>query len=177
LPESISGIWSLWEVNLSTTSLTDGFSRKRFLPVFVNDKGRPFVPTAKRIWDLLLTESIEVLESCDPSHSAPWYEMSLAAASVQGETLHAERKEEHLARIKDRRTRSKYAFEARMKVISRIGLPAVRDYRRKRLERDHLLDIEGIDESEICVPDIHALMFLRVGGKSSSIVEAGAPQA
>lgn len=25
-------------------------SRKRFLPVFINEEGRPFVPTAKRVW-------------------------------------------------------------------------------------------------------------------------------
>jgi superfamily II DNA or RNA helicase len=176
LPESISGVWSLWEVNLSAANLEDGFSRKQFLPVFVNDEGRPFVPTAKRIWDLLLTESIEVLESSDPGQSTPWYEMSLAAACLQGEVIHVEMKEEHLARIKDKRMRSNYAFESRMKVISRIGLPAVRDQRRNRLERDYSLDIQRIAEAEICVPDLHALMLLKVGRKSSLIVEVGVPQ-
>ena len=39
------------EISLSAP----GFSRRRFLPVFATDDGRTFVPTAKRIWDLLLT--------------------------------------------------------------------------------------------------------------------------
>jgi len=51
LPETVTGVWSLWEISLSA----DTFSRKRFLPIFVNDDGRAFLPTARRIWDLLLT--------------------------------------------------------------------------------------------------------------------------
>ena len=56
LPKTVAGIWSLWEVRL----LAEGFSRRRFLPVFAMDDGRTFVPTAKRIWDLLLTEDIHL---------------------------------------------------------------------------------------------------------------------
>ena len=56
LPDSVNGVWSLWEIGLAT----QGASRKRFLPVFINDEGRPFVPTAKRVWDLLLTETVSV---------------------------------------------------------------------------------------------------------------------
>src|SRR5690606_14663702 len=47
LPGSFSGIWSLWEIGLAAI----GANRKRFLPVFINDEGRPFVPAAKRVWD------------------------------------------------------------------------------------------------------------------------------
>src|SRR5436190_1109290 len=54
LPDTVNGVWSLWEVNLSA----EGFSRRRFLTVFVTDDGRTFMPTAKRIWDLLLTEHL-----------------------------------------------------------------------------------------------------------------------
>lgn len=56
LPDSVRGIWSLWEISLAA----EGLSRKRFLPVFINEEGRPFVPTAKRVWDLLLTETMRV---------------------------------------------------------------------------------------------------------------------
>jgi hypothetical protein len=37
LPDSVRGIWSLWEISLAA----EGLSRKRFLPVFVNEEGRP----------------------------------------------------------------------------------------------------------------------------------------
>lgn len=45
LPDSVRGVWSLWEISLSA----EDFSRRRFLSVFVNDEGRTFLPTAKRI--------------------------------------------------------------------------------------------------------------------------------
>ena len=37
LPETVKGVWSLWEITLSA----DDFSRRRFLPVFIEiDDGR-----------------------------------------------------------------------------------------------------------------------------------------
>ncbi|HSN74019.1 MAG TPA: DEAD/DEAH box helicase, partial [Anaerolineae bacterium] len=80
LPETVTGVWSLWEISLSA----DTFSRKRFLPIFVNDDGRAFLPTARRIWDLLLTERMELVEALTPADSLHW-DQSLTAATVQGE--------------------------------------------------------------------------------------------
>ena len=71
LPDGIVGVWSLWEISLSAP----GFSRKRFLPVFATDDGRTFVPTAKRVWDLLLTEAVEIHgTSTAPTESATWFD-------------------------------------------------------------------------------------------------------
>ena len=85
LPDSVNGIWSLWEIGL----VAPGANRKRFLPVFINDEGRPFVPTAKRVWDLLLTEMVSVLSVADAEDSARWFEASFAVAGAQGEALFA----------------------------------------------------------------------------------------
>jgi hypothetical protein len=91
LPDSVHGVWSLWEISLSA----EGFSRKRFLPVFATDDGRTFVPTAKRIWDLLLTESIEIKGTTTAEQAASWFDTSLAAAKNQGERMFAEMLGEH----------------------------------------------------------------------------------
>ena len=56
LPDSVRGVWSLWEISLAA----EGFIRKRFLPIFATEDGRTFIPTATRVWDLLLTETVEV---------------------------------------------------------------------------------------------------------------------
>lgn len=73
LPETVTGVWSLWEIALSADTFTgrsplagdepghaagavarkraptaDTFSRKRFVPIFINDDGRAFLPTARR---------------------------------------------------------------------------------------------------------------------------------
>jgi hypothetical protein len=92
LPDSVNGVWSLWEIGLAA----QGASRKRFLPVFINDEGRPFVPTAKRVWDLLLTETVSVQSVADAEdsmrvgsrHRLPW-------PGAQGEPMFAVLAEEH----------------------------------------------------------------------------------
>jgi superfamily II DNA or RNA helicase len=172
LPDSICGIWSLWEISLSA----EGFNRRRFLPLFATEEGRTFMPTAKRIWDLLLTEQVEVLGAGDVGAGVEgddwtrWFEVSLTAASTQGERLFSELLDEHRIRLKEDRERALYAYNARAQAIGRIGLPAVREHRRKRLEQEHQARLAALEEASACVPDLYAVMMLRVGALS----EAGA---
>lgn len=95
------------------------------------------MPTAKRVWDLLLTETVSVHGVADAEESARWFESSFAVARVQGEPLFATLAEEHCARIKEERGRAIYAFDARVQAIGRIGLPAVREFRSRRLRAEH----------------------------------------
>ncbi len=159
LPDSVRGVWSLWEISLSA----DDFSRRRFLSVFVNDEGRTFLPTAKRIWDLLLTEHVEIVGAVAAGDASGCFERSREAALVQGERIFAELIEEHGARIQDERQRAKYAFDARHQAIGRIGLQTVRDYRRKRLLADHDARMAQLDAAEAYTPDLTAVLMLRVG--------------
>lgn len=160
LPDSVRGIWSLWEISLAA----EGLSRKRFLPVFINEEGRPFVPTAKRVWDMLLTETVDVHAVTGADESAKSFEASHAAASTQGERIFTELLTEHRARLREERERAVYAFEARGQAIGRIGLPAVREHRRKRLQQEHNARVAALDDMEASVPDLHAVMMVRVSG-------------
>jgi hypothetical protein len=162
LPDSVRGIWSLWEISLAA----EGLSRKRFLPVFINEEGRPFVPTAKRVWDLLLTETVELHAVTGAEESAKWFEASYAAASTQGERIFNELLTEHRARLKEERERAVYAFDARSQAIGRIGLAAVREHRRKRLQQEHDARLAALDDMEASVPDLNAVMMVRVGGNA-----------
>lgn len=185
LPDSVRGIWSLWEISLAAEGLTNlpganlnsrqagraavaymdvGHNRKRFLPVFINEEGRPFVPTAKRVWDLLLTETVDVHAVTGAEESVKWFEASNAAASTQGERIFNELLTEHRARLKEERERAVYAFEARGQAIGRIGLPAVREHRRKRLQQEHDARMAALEDMEASVPDLNAVMMVRVGG-------------
>jgi hypothetical protein len=164
LPKSVNGIWSLWEVGLVAQGglAAQGTSRKRFLPVFINDEGRPFVPTAKRVWDLLLTEAVSVLSVADSEASARWFKASFAVASTQGEPVFAALKEAHRVRIKNERDRAAYAFEARHQAIGRIGLPAVRAFRRSRLQTEHEARLAALEEMEASVPELNAVAMMRI---------------
>lgn len=159
LPNTVTGLWSLWEIGLSA----EEFSHKRFLPIFVTDDGRSFVPTARRIWDLLLTEQIDLLPRNTSSDAIRWFEASLEAATRQGEPLFSELLETHRTRVQEERERARYAFESRHQAIGRIGLPAVRDYRRRRLEQEHQARLATLDAADAGVPDLNAVMMLRIG--------------
>jgi SNF2 family DNA or RNA helicase len=159
LPDTVSGVWSLWEISLSA----DDYSRRRFLTVFVNDAGRTFLPTAKRIWDLLLTEQIELTGSSATENAEGWFDRSKSAARTQGERVFAELVDEHRNRIQEERERAQYAYEARHQAIGRIGLQNVRDYRRKRLKADHETRMAQLDAAEAYAPDLNAVLMLRVG--------------
>jgi hypothetical protein len=158
LPDSVRGIWSLWEISL----VAEGLSRKRFLPVFVTEDGRTFVPTAKRVWDLLLTETVDVHAVSGAEDAVRWFEASQAAARAQGERIFKELLDEHRTRLKEERERASYAFEARSQAIGRIGLPAVREHRRKRLQQEHDARMASLDDAEASVPDLNAVMLVRV---------------
>jgi hypothetical protein len=161
LPETVHGVWSLWEISLAA----ENFTRRRFLTVFVTVDGRTFMPTAKRIWDLLLTEQPELASDADSiaDDAGRWFDTSMDAARTQGERLFLELVEQHRARITEDRERARYAFDARDQAIGRIGLPAVREHRRKRLRAEHEARLAQLDAAEAYTPDINAVLMLRVG--------------
>lgn len=159
LPESVRGVWSLWEISLSA----DDFSRRRFLSVFVNDEGRTFLPTAKRIWDLLLTERVDRAGAVIAADANGCFERSKNAALTQGERIFRDLIEEHMAQIQEERERAKYAYETRYNAIGRVGLQTVRDYRRKRLRADYDARMAQLDAAEAYTPDLNAVLLLRVG--------------
>jgi superfamily II DNA or RNA helicase len=163
LPEAVRGVWSLWEISLSA----DDFSHRRFLTVFVNGDGRTFMPTAKRIWDLLLTEELSLAAPAKIAETTRWFDVSHGAAVVQGERVFSDLVEEHRSRLREERERAQYAYEARHQTIGRIGLPNVREYRRKRLLAEHESRMAQLDAAEAYTPDLNAVLMLRIGEETA----------
>ena len=62
------------------------------------------------------------------------------------------------------------AFDARRHAVGRIGLPAVREHRLKRLTQEHEARMAALDQGEAATPDIHAVLMVRV---DSGAVRAG----
>lgn len=158
LPKSVAGVWSLWEVSLSGNNL----QQKRFLPIFVANDGRAFVPTAKRIWDLLVTERVEFSNSYVTLEAAKWFEASYAAALNQGERLFSQLATTHNARLAEERERAQYAYNSRNQSISRLGLPAVRAFRLKRLDADYQTTLSTLADAEVFTPNLVPLTMIRI---------------
>jgi hypothetical protein len=163
LPATVSGTWSLWEVRLSSVQ----GERKRYQPVFVADDGRSFAPTAKRIWDLLVTEKIFLTEARGDVDEAA-YLAAQSAAEVHGEAMFSLMLDEHKERLAQDRERLEQAFEARSQAIGRIGLPAVREFRRKRLEQEHAVEKVRLADAEAVLPELNPVLLLRVGTGATS---------
>lgn len=163
LPVTVSGTWSLWEVRLASTQ----GERKRYQPVFVAEDGRSFAPTARRIWDLLVTEKISLVDPGIEVDEAA-YLAAQSAAEIHGEAIFAAMLEEHKARLAQDRERLELAFDARSQAIGRIGLPAVRDFRRKRLEREHAVEMTCVADAEAVLPELNPVLLLRIGMRATS---------
>jgi superfamily II DNA or RNA helicase len=159
LPANVQGYWSLWEIALDA----DGRSRKRFLPIFVNDAGRSFVPTARRVWDLLLTETVSVVGAVQGADAAMQFELSAEAARSHGERVLQELIKDNQAFVSEERERAEYAHEARRQAIGRIGLPAVREHRLKRLAEQRAHRMAQIERTMAATPDLHAVLMVCVG--------------
>ncbi len=158
LPSTVSGSWSLWEIRLASTQ----GERKRYQPVFVTDEGRSFAPTARRIWDLLLTEKVSLVDTGSEEGDAP-YLAAQSAAETLGEAIIIAMLEEHRDRLAQDRERLEHAFEARQQAIGRVGLANVREYRRRRLEQEHAAAMAQIDDAESVVPELSPILLVRIG--------------
>lgn len=157
LPETITGVWSLWRIGLSAND----FNRMRFLPVFIADDGRSFVPTARRIWDLLLTDNVATSGVADPAQVDRWHSASREAACVQGEQVFSGLVSELRTWIREETTRVETAYDARIQAIGRIGLPSVREHRRARLKAEYDGRLRQIETSGAFTPDLSPLLVLR----------------
>jgi hypothetical protein len=125
------------------------------------------MPTAKRIWDLLLTEELSLAAPATIAETTRWFDVSHGAAVVQGERLFSDLVEEHRSRLREERERAQYAYEARHQAIGRIGLPNVREYRRKRLLAEHEARMALLDAAEAYTPDLNAVLMLRIGEETA----------
>lgn len=167
LPDSVSGVWSLWQVGTTQMGMTGSDAapaRRRFLPVFMSDEGRVFVPTAHRIWDLLLTESISApTRSLTGTDALAAYAASRQAALQHGEKRFNEMVAEQQLSQSRESERMDYAFAARRRLIERVGLPAVRNRRLALLDEEVSSWRRRAAAAGQISPTLTAVAMLRVG--------------
>ena len=153
----VSGVWSLWEISLSA----EGLNRKRYLPVFTNEDGRRLCADGQ-------TRGFAADRNSGRTRGqrhrrcgeVVW--RSADGGKTQGERIFTELLDAHRPDLQEERERADYAFEARQQAIGRIGLPAVREHRRKRLQQEHDARLAALAEAAASVPDLNAVMMVRL---------------
>ncbi len=163
LSHEICGYWSLWRISLLAGSMRD----IRILPLFQHKDGRVLLPTARRIWDMLLSEqtSIGMEGTIQGEKSRQIFAELYELAVNYGQNLYLELKNKYQELLQKEREKGLYAFRARREAILRIGLPAVRQHRLAELEREERDWTLRLQERERVLPELSAVTIVYVEGE------------
>jgi superfamily II DNA or RNA helicase len=162
ISSDIDGFWSLWRISIHTQD----WNKQRILPLFVNKDGRILMPTAKTIWDKLLTKVEGIGEHTMNEDAEKIYSQLREHAEEQGRAIYDDLVREHRTQLKSEREKGEYSFIARRKAIERIGLEAVRMHRLKNLESEKRRWEEELRNKEEIQPEMIPLIILRITGGS-----------
>ncbi len=158
LPENVRGFWSLWRIGLQTVD----WSQQQMMPLFLREKdGRVFLPTARFIWDQLLSTEVDVHDYLDGTEVMPRIQ---AAAERQGQAIYEALIQTHRERLSQEQEKKAHAFSVRRQVIERIGLPEVRAYRLARLAQEEKSWRDQLEQRTRISPELAPLMVIYVEG-------------
>lgn len=160
LDSQIHGTVSLWSIALSTSA----WNRRRILPVFLSSADRVFLPTARHLWDQMLSNAIVVKSFLPPQESLGIFERLQQAAEEHGRPIYDALVQEHLASIEREREKISYSFSARRNTIERIGLPQVRQHRLNLLGMEERRAIDELNLRAQTYPEMTPLLMASVGG-------------
>jgi hypothetical protein len=154
----VHGFWSLWRI----APQTEGWNRQRVMPLFLHDDGRILLPTARRIWDFLLSDTPKGQGHLSGSEALAAFGRQREAAEVQGKSEYEELVRLYRAHLSREREKAAYAFEARRRALDRIGLPTVCAHRLALLEQEERAWREQINRQTDVIPDLVPLIVLRI---------------
>lgn len=164
LPGGVAGFWSLWKIALQSAELD--WNRVRVMPLFLHDDGRVLVPTARYIWDQLLSGGTsKVCGRVEGGEAMQVHERVRKAAEKQGRSVYEELLRAHQERLAREKAKGEYTFAARRRTIERIGLSAVRAHRFAELEREEREWRQQFDAKAGVIPDMIPLLMIRIEGR------------
>ena len=179
IPDSVDGVWSLWQISLGhKTTRNTGHGRnqsgdlKAFFPVYYTPDGKIFPATAKRIWEALLSNDAEIHgdqmqeggqtnQDCESV-----FDEARLIAEDAGVVFFNELKQKHAESLAIIKEKTEYGFSARQRAIERIGLPEVKNYRSVKLEKEIDDWKSSFEESKQVMPELTALLILSVVPKT-----------
>ena len=173
LSPEIQGFWSLWQISIQNDSLLSAESslltrKRRMLPLFLSDNGRVYMPTARYIWDQLLTSEPIIVRHLDSETSHQAFLQLKKVALVYGKDIYEELKQAYQKHIAKEREKGERAFAARRKIIERIGLPQVRNYRLNLLAQEEREFQNQIELKMEVMPEMLPLLLVRVIGETEN---------
>lgn len=160
LTVDVQGFWSLWRISI----YTDDWNQQRIMPLFLHDNGRVFLPTARHIWEQLLSVEVEIQKHLDGEEAREAFSKVWKAGLLQGKSIYEELVRKHQKQLDREREKTTYAFASRRRAIEKIGLPQVRDYRLAQLAKEEQTWRESIQQKADVTPELIPLLLVRVEG-------------
>jgi superfamily II DNA or RNA helicase len=161
LPSDLRGTWSLWRISVQSPA----WNRQRMMPLFVTDTGRVFAPTARAIWDRLLVEDVASVSYMTGDAAERVLAGLRDEAERTGRPIYEDLLRQHRQRLDRERERGEYAFGARRRALSRIGLPAVRDHHLALLQVEREYWQRQMDQSDSIIPQLVPVLVLWIEGR------------
>lgn len=157
----VSGIWSLWKVAIEALNVC----KSRYSAVFRSNTGKVYQPTARAIWDYLLSseESRILSESTVNGEEAlELYNLSRGVAEDQCFGLYSE-----MLRLYDEQSiaecrKMTYSFSARKRAIERLGLPQVRRRRLAQLLSEESAWHRDVETKRHPIPALICIQIINI---------------
>jgi hypothetical protein len=160
LPEDVHGFWSLWRITIQAID----WKKQRIMPFFLHDDGRVLLPTARHIWERILSGMEKIHSHLSGEESADIFNRMVNAAEVHGRPIYEKLLRMHQEWIAREREKGEYAFRARQRNIERIGLPQVRQYRLTQLSEQEKAWQEKIRKMAEISPEMVPILLIRIEG-------------
>jgi hypothetical protein len=143
---------------LSTTD----WNRQRVMALFLHEDGRLLLPTARHIWDQMLSQETEVVGHLQGAEAHHAFACLREAAETQGQCIYDELVLAHRDHRARAREKGEYAFATRRQAVERIGLPAVRHYRLAQLAHEAQAWREQLSRMAEVQPELILLLIVQV---------------
>ena len=174
LPTGVHGTWSLYEIGLHTNlpeqrSTRIPLRRERMVAIFRTHDGKVYIPTARHIWDLLLSAAPQVTGVLDAAHSSETYTTMTNAIQSHGADAYAQLRQLHEQSIAKEHERLNNVFRARREAIAKVGLPEVRAYRTTRCDLDEAAQRAELVHAQYIMPTIRLILCLAIDAEGTQI--------
>lgn len=130
----------------------------------MSDTGKTFTPTAKYIWDCLVSTKADVRGHLNGDAAEHALNKLQVLAEKEGESVYNELVETHRQSLAREKDKNEYSFCARRTIIEKIGLPEVKKHRLQKLEQEKEARRRRLEKKEEIFPEIQPLLILRVEG-------------
>lgn len=176
LPVGLAGYWGLFEISFTFEAPAENeealryipSKKKTFFPIFLSDEAVGYRQTAYFIWDCVMSNYYSTQEYADRRSSEKIFEKMMNEARVQGEAAFTKLQEEHQEQIRLETLRAERSFSAKRRAIEKIGLPEVRNFRLRELQKEEDIWKEQIQSAEYIIPNLKPFIILRVEQRRDS---------